>query len=177
MTENLHFDLRTLAVGCLYLLTNRATLHFPGSDVSKPSGKVVVDLTAKPLFRDGDRVYFPFFVYWGAWHEAVVPVLENKDVQSFVRDNPSLRVHSNFILLELGQYDVYIRKLEEYLKDSLCAAGYIPCETEEEPGIPETCPPAPTPVSYPSHPSGPDADAFYHPDGTPKLTYKVVDVG
>ena len=178
MTDPLHFHLRTLAVGCVYLLTNRATLEFPGSEIAKPSDRVVVNLTARGLFRDGDRVYFPFSVYWGAWHEAVVPVLKDKDVQVIVRDNPSLRVQQNAYLLSHGQVDVLIEKIEWYLRRSLCAAGYIPCDQQETETLPGSCPPAPTEINYtPTGPTGPDVNTVNHPDGTPKLTYKIVDAG
>jgi hypothetical protein len=177
-----HVDVRTLAVGCLYLLTNRATLEFPGSSRSHPSGKVVVNITPGGFYRHGDRAYFPFWVYWGLWHEGVVPVLENKDVQVIVTDNPSLRVNVNLSYLQFGQVDVLINKIEWYLKKSLVETGWLPAscagfeEVEEE--ILSTCPPAPAEKNWnPLGPTGPDVQNLFHPDGTPRLVYNVVDGG
>jgi len=178
-----HVDTRTLAVGCLYLLVNKATLEFPGSNRAAPSGKVVVNLTPGGIYRPGDRAYFPFWVYWGLWHEAVVPVLEDKDVQVIVTDNSSLRVHVNLALLQYDQIDTYVDKIEWYLRKSLVETGWLPAECagieeEEEAGIPSTCPAPPPETNWnPDGPTGPDVDDLFHPDGTPKLVYKVVDQG
>jgi hypothetical protein len=174
---------RTLAVGCLYLLTDKATLEFPGSSRSHPSGRVVVNITPNSLYRSGDRAYFPFWVYWGLWHEAVIPVLEDKDVQIIVTDNPSLRVHQNLAYLQLGQPEELVDKIEWYLKKSLVETGWLPasCAGLEETGettLPAVCPTPPTEKNWnPDGPTGPDVSDLFHPDGTPRLIYNVVDGG
>jgi len=175
-----HFDTRTLAIGCLYLLTNKATILFPGSSRAHPSLQVVVDLATHGAFRDADIVRFPFWVYWGVWHDAIVPVLHDKDVQVIVTSNPSLRVWQNQVLLNLKQYDELISKIESYLIASLVKAGYLPGDfnpTEPPPPeVPETCPPEPLGVNWnPQGTVNPDTTALLHPDGSSKLTYKVVD--
>lgn len=172
------YKMRQIATGCFYLLTNKGTLHFPGSDRSKPSKDVVVDLATSSPYRDSDRTYFPFKLGWAVWHDAIVPVLESKDVQVLVVDNPSLRVHQNSILVRLGLYDELIAKIESYLLDSLVTHGYLPAEfgtgtvTVEETS--STCPPPPSEVVW--NPQVPVTDPnLTHPDGTPKQSYPVVD--
>ena len=186
-----HYNIKQIATGCLYLLTNKATLHFPGSDRSKPSREVVVDMATMGPYRSSDRTYFPFKLGWAVWHEAIVPVLESKDVQVIVVDNPSLRVHQNKILISLELYDELVRKIEAYLLDSLVAHGYLPSifaplpEPVEEPDA--SCPVPSQVVWNPSAPPGtpggppnPDGtpvvdDDTTHPDGTPKQEYPIVD--
>jgi len=181
-----HFDLRTIAVGCVYLLLNKATLYFPGTNRSGPSHKVIVDLGSKTLLRPSDRVYFPFFVYWGAWHDAVKPVLDDKAVQVIVRDNPSLRVQLNKSLIDHQQYDELLSLMERRLLDSFARTGYLPIElsptvtAEEELEEATTSEASDTPdgepiVQNPAGPTGPDVDNLYWPDGTKKLVYNIVD--
>ena len=180
-----HIDLKTIAVGCVYLLTNKATLYFPSTARSHPSHRVVVDLANRPLFRESDRAYFPFFVWWGAWHEAVVPVLDNKDVQVIVRTNTSLRVHQNRTVIGLGHYKTLIAKVQDYLTDSFVTAGYLPTSFSPEAtasAVQDALPPVVLPegeplVLNPLGPVGPDVDDLYHPDGTPRLSYNIVDAG
>jgi len=175
---NIPYKLRQIAVGCFYLLTNKATLYFPGSDRSKPSRTVVVDMATSGPYRDSDRTYFPFKLGWAVWHEAIVPVLENKDVQVIVRENPSLRVHQNKILVTLELYDELVQKIEAYLLASLAEWGYIPesylpPEVEEPDG---TCPAGPTEVTWnPSAPETVDPESV-HPDGTPRQIYQTHDL-
>jgi hypothetical protein len=173
-------ELRRLAIGCLYLLTNKATLEFPTTTRAHPSFFVLVNRTPRTMFRSGDHVYFPFMVGTHLWHQAVVPVLENKDVQVIVGDNPSLRVRPNYDLITLEQYDTLIRKIETYLRDSMVDTGYLPAEArstyEQEQNAPvgPTEPdPAGDPIDY--DPTGVVDPDVQHPDGTPKLSYNVVD--
>lgn len=167
--------LTSLATACLYVLTNRANLYFPQSSRSHPSPTVVVDLTPKPPYRGGDRAYFPLIVGWAVWHEAVTPVLLNPDVQFLTRDNVGLRQRQNTDLLALGEFNTLIAKLKDYLRSSLIEHEYMPPDPpsenavqgplhEEPAGAPIVLPPVPSPV-------------FYHPDGTPRLTYNIVDAG
>lgn len=174
------YNIKQISVGCLYLLTNKATLYFPGSDRSKPSGRVVVDLATKGLYRESDRAYFPFWLGWAVWHDAIVPVLENKDVRVIVTGNPSLRVHQNKALLSLGLYDELIEKISSYLVRSLVAHGYLPSKfapvIESESSLAKSCP-GPSVVDWSRGPDGiPQVDpGLTHPDGTPKQEYPIVD--
>lgn len=172
------YNIRQIAVGCLYLLTNKATLDFPGSDRSKPSRDVVVGLATRSLHRKSDQVYFPFKLGWGVWHDAIAPVLTNKDVQVIVEDNPSLRVQPNDYLIRHSLYDDLVSKIEAYLLVSLVSKGYLPGEMlpeDGDDGVLESCPSDPAPVNW--NPGGSDSvdPDLRHPDGTPKLTYQVVD--
>jgi hypothetical protein len=177
--QSVGWNLERLAVGCLYLLTNKATLEFPTTSRAHPSFEVVVNRTPGTMFRSGDWVYFPFSVETGVWHQAVVPVLENKDVQVYVTDNPSLRVFPNLILITIEQVEDLISKIEAYLRESFVSAGYLPAgfsqEAVQEAGAPEgpavDADDGGEPIVYPET-VDPD---LYHPDGTPKLSYRVVD--
>lgn len=174
------WNLERLAVGCLYLLTNKATLEFPSTSRAHPSFEVVVNRTPGQLFRSGDWVYFPFSVDTGVWHQAVVPVLENKDVRFYVRDNPTLRVQANVVLLYTDDFGTLITKIEAYLRESFVQAGYLPAtystvaamEAEAPVGPVEDIEDGGEPIVYPTV-LDPD---LYHPDGTPKLSYRVVDL-
>lgn len=187
-TQHIEVDLTGLSVGCLYLLTNQAVLTFPTSTRAHPSFQVMIDRGAaatRNLYRQSDRVYFPFFVNWNVWHEAVVPVLLNKDVQVMVADNPSLRVHPNLTLIVLEDYDGLLDRLSAYLIDSLIAAGFLPPETDPFHGdVLEAEANAPADggsgdgdpiVPNPDTPAGTVDLEFYHSDGTLKLSYNVVD--
>lgn len=168
-------DLHRLAVGCLYLLTGKADLEFPSTTRAHPSYFVVVHRTPQSMFQDGDQVYFPFKVPTRIWHKAVVPVLEDKDVHVYVRDNPSLKVPLNLALLTLGQYEDLIRKIEQHLTLSFVEAGYLP--PEKSPTYGQQTPegstggtPAGETIVYPE--TDPEVQ---HPDGTLKLSYRVVN--
>ena len=79
-----------LAIGCLYLLTGKAMLHFPGTGRDGPSKRVLVDRNAsEPLFP-GQRGYFPFYVAWNKWEKAVVPVLQDPNFDMRLPKNKSL---------------------------------------------------------------------------------------
>jgi hypothetical protein len=83
-------QMQRLAVGCLYLLTGRAMLHFPGTARDGPSKRVMVDRNAsEPLFP-GQRGYFPFYVPWNKWNKAVVPVLQDPNFDMSLPKNKSL---------------------------------------------------------------------------------------
>jgi len=176
-------DMRRLAIGCLYLLTRKATLEWPTSTAAHPSYFVKVTRTAQGPFREGHNIYFPFMVPTAQWHEAVVPVLQNKDLQVYVMDNPSLRVHPNLILIAIEQVDVLIEKIEFYLLESFIAAGFLPesfspSAAVAEEGAPtggpaEETPPGEPIVWNPLNEGAPDIDL--HPDGTPRLSYRIVD--
>ncbi len=179
--EVIQGDLEQLAIGCLYLLTNKATLEFPTSNRAHPSTRVVVHLTPGSVFRPGDQVFFPYWVRWALWHDAIAPVLLNKDVQVIVRDNPNLRVMQNVILLR-NPLDVQtlIDKIAEYLYDSMIETGYLPPE-DDDPEV-TGAPDGPTEdtdtdgdsIESPDAKTGVDSDLF-HPDGSPKLVYQSVD--
>ncbi len=180
--EAIQTDLKQIAIGCLYLLTNKATLEFPTSSRAHPSYRVVVSLTPGSLFRSSDQIFFPFFVHWGLWHDAIAPVLMNKDVQVFVRDNPNLRVMPNFILLRNPlDVDTLIDKIADYLFESMIETGYLPPEPEADPDDPaEVFGPVEDvntdgdPIGSPNAKTGVDSELF-HPDGSPKLVYRSVD--
>ena len=187
-TQYIEVNLTSLSVGCLYLLTNQGVVSFPNSTRSHPSSRVLVDRGAAAthsLFRQSDRMYFPLLVRWDVWHQAVVPVLLNKDVQVMVGDNPSLRVHQNMARIALKDYEALLHRLSAYLVESLITSGFLPPETSPHYGAAQEAV-----ENAPAEGGSEDGDPiiqnpdtladtvdseFYHADGTPKLSYRVVD--
>ena len=108
--------LEALAVGCLYILLEKATVFFPTSTRAAPSHQVVTELGFGTLLRSGDRRYFPMVVRWNIWQEGIVPVLTDTSLQVTIK-----RMVSNRTSVE-----PCLDLLKTRLLESLQGAGYLP---------------------------------------------------
>lgn len=72
-------DVHRIALGCIYILADRAEVDFPGTTRAAPSEFVVVSRNAKAPLREGDSQFFPFQVPWDLWQNVVVPLLEGDE--------------------------------------------------------------------------------------------------
>jgi hypothetical protein len=111
-------DLRSLAIGCFYLLMNLTRAIFPHSTRSNPSYRVYIVRTSKPLFRSGDAVLFPLLVEGRKWRRAVVPVLQDG------RWSPEVPLNRRRAFTTGNTEYIYL--LERALVQSYKAAGFIP---------------------------------------------------
>jgi len=155
-----------LALGCVYLLFDKARLDFPGSTVAHPSLYVVVSRTTKPIVDKGAESRFPFQVPWDIWELGVVPVLQEFRNQNMIGtvDSPGIR----------GGYDYWVDQMKVRLVTQLTAQGFLlPTSTVastavvEGDGEPVTEPV----VGDPEYPV-PEHEAW--PSGNIKLTYPIV---
>jgi len=120
-------DIDRISVGCLYILADRAVIDFPGSTRAAPSDYAVVSRSPGPLLREGDAVLFPFRVFWDIWEGAVVPTLNDPEVQIRIPSTGG-RVQSNVILLSVGDYQTYIGRIKTILIANLKAMDYLPAD-------------------------------------------------
>ena len=104
--------LKRLAVGCVHLLVNRATLEFPGTTVAAPSSKVVVLLVPPGSVRQQDAVWFPFEVTWDYWHKVAVPILGDSGLRGYLVGKVP------------GEMDLVIDRFVESLLVKATAEGY-----------------------------------------------------
>lgn len=82
-------DLYRIALGCIYILADRAEVDFPGTTRAAPSEWVVVSRNVKPPLHSGDNHFFPFKVPWDLWQNVVVPILRGESqefLMKFLRD-------------------------------------------------------------------------------------------
>lgn len=73
-----YLDLERIALGCVYLINQKAVVEFPNTTRSHPSDYAVVILSPGKLLRDGDAAFFPFKVPWDLWQNVVVPLLQGE---------------------------------------------------------------------------------------------------
>lgn len=146
---------RRLAVGILWLLTDRAIPSFPGSTRSSPSLWVIVERASGIPLVEGDQGYFPMRVPWHVWSKIVVPILTvtkpTDDPRTLVVGSgavaegdltaspchdlgveirttlrSSLRLSGNTYLLALGDYTILLAKIEQAVGLLLEDQGYLP---------------------------------------------------
>ena len=157
-----------LAVGCVYLLFNKARLDFPGSTVAHPSLYVVVSRTTHPIVDSGAESQFPFEVPWDIWELGVVPVLQTFRNQPLVGE------------LRRDGYDYWVGQMQVMLTTQLSATGFLlppttgtmgtvlVAEGSTGDGLGDAVEPV---VGDPAYPV-PEREAW--PSGNVKLTYPVV---
>jgi len=126
------FDMRRLAVGCLYLNLGRAAPEFPTTCRSHPSYKVLVGLVP-PGGQSAYEELFPFFVSWDLWRNVVVPLFVDgsKLVKVVKEKSPSLRRPANEIRLS-QDLEGLLLDIEAVLLESLEEGGYVPPATRVE---------------------------------------------
>mgnify|MGYP006971703988 CR=1 FL=1 len=120
-------DVQRIAVGCLYLMLEKAIFSFPGSTNAAPSFWVVVRLAYGDPVRGGDTVNFPFKVIWHVWERVVTPILLDESLWMKGVRAPKRNVE----LAHLGQWDTLIGNILQALMTKLRAEGYLPL-TEDE---------------------------------------------
>ena len=120
-----------LAIMCLYVLTRKAVVNFPGTSRGSPSLWVVVELGyGKPL-READRVFFPMKIPWDLWNQVIVPVVTVKDpnfdlgIEFWTTLRDSLRMVNNMIMLD-PEWEILIGRLIQALGLLMEDQGFIP---------------------------------------------------
>jgi len=101
-------------VPVFYLLLEVAQVRFPLSRRSSPSE--VIHISRKGDVLDEHHGEFPVVVSWDQWKEAVVPVLEDSNLQTRL---PLCRR-----ALETGRVDTWVELIGVRLRESFEAAGY-----------------------------------------------------
>lgn len=131
MAERIQNELgmyRRIAVGCLHLLLNRASLEFPGSTRGSPSRQVVVVLTPRGALDPNYGKMFPFSVPGPLWNRVVAPILETQRVK-IIHSNGK-RNRGKVLLLDQGDHESLISSLSGELIAQARIEGYLPTETE-----------------------------------------------
>lgn len=114
-------EVQRIALGCLYVLLDKAAISYPNSNRAAPSDEVVVDSTAD-LLRDGDRVYFPFKVGWAIWQRGVVPVLAAYRLK---KTSGTLRYQIRQSLVDACAFDRLLSEITQHLITSFKSAGFL----------------------------------------------------
>src|SRR4051812_43869990 len=117
-------DIRRMAVGCVYLFLERATLEFPGTTRAAPSESVWVNRTHAAPIVDGETRNFPFSVRWDLWENAVAKVLGDGALRtSIVR---SLRSNvTGGLRVDPIVYAEVVGRVEMSLIQALRDTGYL----------------------------------------------------
>ena len=111
------FIVYQLSVGCVYLLSGKATLHFPTSNAASPSQMVQVSRTTAKPFLEAHETVFPFYVETNLWHNAIVPILEDYSVNPGIPKNDCFREKN---------LEVYMRNLKGIIANALREYNFIP---------------------------------------------------
>jgi len=106
-----------LTVGVIYLIAGKATLNWPTTCASHPSGKVQVARTATKPFLEVHEAVFPFNVESNLWHGAIVPVLEDMSI--------NLGTPLNKCVLDINM-ETYLHTVSGTIANSLRTYGFIP---------------------------------------------------
>jgi len=173
-------DVQKIAVGCLYLMLEKAIFSFPGSTNAAPSYWVVIRLAYGDPVRGGDTVNFPFQVIWHVWERVVTPILLDESLWMKGIRAPKRNVE----LASLGQWDTLIENIREALMAKLREQGYLPL-TEEQVEVAAaalvvTVDPEGDGEPVVRDPDAPGGEAgavdgiLRWPDGHLKLTYPIV---
>ena len=178
MATLLETNLRTMSVGILYLLAEKAITDYPGSTRAAPSVKVVVSLTAQGELRSGDKAHFPYSVPWDIWQQAVMPVIEDLALQIRTSEG-NLRNYLNMHALKSrADSEVFISRIRDMLEASLRSAGFL-ADTSITPtstlAAGEPVVRRGTVGDEDFEPA--DLEVLLHPEGHARLVYAEVDGG
>lgn len=123
-TPNQLIQAEVLAIGLVHVLLGKAVPLFPTSTVAHPSFWVTVQLLPEGAIWPEAATYFPLFVRWDIWENAVVPVLAD-DSNQFRPNNGADRNWRTIALLDAKAYDVLVGNIQSALVTSFQAAGVM----------------------------------------------------